>query len=93
MKTQQYFYVAVHDAGRSSLLAGPYLTEQEAVDARKAVRLAAERIDPWASFYTFSLARAPDERKTLFGLVRPDERPPQSESLDKERKRIAAYRH
>ena len=63
-----YYYVAVHDAGKTTILAGPYLTEPSEV-TRDAVRDKACAVDCWAWFYTFSLARSSEKLTTLFGVV------------------------
>ncbi len=62
-----FYYVAVHDAGRSALLAGPYATEAAAQAALDKTRQVAEQLDPWCWFYTFSLAKTPRVVRTRFG--------------------------
>jgi hypothetical protein len=62
-----FYYVAVHNADRSALLAGPYATEAGAQAAMDKTRQVAEQLDPWSWFYTFSLAKTPHVIKTRFG--------------------------
>jgi len=61
------YYIAIHDAGRSALIAGPYATEHEAECRMDYVRRLAYEADPWSWFYTYSLARY----KTRFGMACP----------------------
>jgi hypothetical protein len=61
------YYIAIHDAGRSALIAGPYPTEREAVSHMAHVQQLAEAADPWSWFYTYSLARSEVCYETSFG--------------------------
>lgn len=63
------YYIAIHDAGRSALIAGPYATEREAESQMAPVRQLAEAADPWSWFYTYSLARSEVRYKTRFGAA------------------------
>jgi hypothetical protein len=63
------YYIAIHDAGRSALIAGPYGAEAEARGQMDYVRQLACDADPWSWFYTFSLARSEVRYKTRFGAV------------------------
>jgi len=65
------YYIAIHDAGRSALIAGPYATEHEANGQMDHVRRLACDADPWSWFYTFSLARSETSYKTMFGIALP----------------------
>ena len=65
------YYIAIHDAGRSALIAGPYATEREAESQMAHVRQLAEAADPWSWFYTYSLARSEARYKTRFGAAAP----------------------
>ncbi len=64
-----FYYVAIHDAGRSALLAGPYASETDARHAIEATRSKAESADPWSWFYTFSLARSDRKFAIRFGAL------------------------
>lgn len=64
-----YYYIAVHDAGRTALLAGPYEVEPDE-PLRDMVRRMANDACAWAWFYTFSLAKSSVLFKTRFGAVR-----------------------
>lgn len=65
------YYVSAHYNGRSVLLAGPYLTHFEALDALPAVEARAHKVDPRACWYAYGTARAVDglELTTTFGRV------------------------
>jgi hypothetical protein len=67
-----HYYIAIHDAGRSALIAGPYASEHEAQSRMEHVRQLAYDADPWSWFYTFSLARSETCRRTRFGAVSPE---------------------
>lgn len=60
------YYVTVRDGARSGFLLGPYRTHGEALGQVDRGRELAERGDPFAHFYAFGTARAP-ERRTVFG--------------------------
>jgi hypothetical protein len=64
-----FYYVAVHDAGRSALLAGPYANETDARHAMEETQRKAHRADPWRWFYTFSLGRSDRQFSTTFGVI------------------------
>jgi hypothetical protein len=66
---EMFYYVAVHDAGRSALLAGPYANEAEARIAMQESQRKAEQADPWSWFYTFSLAKSDQACLTRFGVL------------------------
>ncbi|HVX13824.1 MAG TPA: hypothetical protein VHC22_21760 [Pirellulales bacterium] len=62
-----WFYIAIHDAGRSALIAGPYPTEDQAISQMAHVQALTFEADPWSWFYSFSLARTELDCKTRFG--------------------------
>jgi hypothetical protein len=64
-----FYYVAVHDAGRTALLAGPYAAEGTARAAVEKTRQAAYEADPWSWFYTFSLGKSERQWPTRFGIL------------------------
>ena len=64
-----YYYIAVNDAGKSALLAGPYETEPDNALRRMVVDMACD-VNRWAWFYTFSLASSSLAMKTRFGVVK-----------------------
>ena len=64
-----FYYVAVHDASRSALLAGPYEQEATAEQAMEEVRRLAYDANPWSWFYTFSLGKSEQSFPTRFGIV------------------------
>jgi hypothetical protein len=63
-----YYYVAIHDADKTALLAGPY-SEEPSEALRDRVREMAEAEDWRAWFYTFSLAKSSEQFPTKFGMV------------------------
>lgn len=69
-----FYYVAVHDAGRTALLAGPYEQEANAERAMEAVRRLAYDDNPWSWFYTFSLGKSERSFSTRFGIVHHSQR-------------------
>lgn len=63
------YYIAVHDAGRTGYIAGPYDKEADAIKARhKAEKLMTDKV-PMAHFYRTSLAKGNVDIKTVFGKV------------------------
>lgn len=54
------YYVSVIDAARYGLLAGPYKTHQEALDAVPEAKRAAEKVDSFSIFYAFGTCKTPD---------------------------------
>jgi hypothetical protein len=63
------YYVALHNGPRTALIAGPYTDEADAIAVKEKVHEMAIARDPWAHFYDISLARSPEELKTVFGVV------------------------
>ena len=57
------YYVSARDAGRYSLLAGPYRTHDEALGMVDRCRDVACELDPWAWFYAFGTCRVATGRK------------------------------
>lgn len=51
------YFVSAVDAGKLSLVAGPYASHQQALDHVDSVRSIAEECDPRACFYFFGTAR------------------------------------
>jgi hypothetical protein len=68
-ETRMLYYIAVHDAGRTALLAGPYEQEDNAEQAMEAVCRLAYDANPWSWFYTFSLGKSERSFPTRFGIV------------------------
>ena len=64
-----FYYVAMHNAGKSYLLAGPYAEESRAEAAKDAARAKACEIDGYNHLHTYSLARSEVEQKTAFGII------------------------
>jgi len=64
-----HYYIAMHDAGRSVLIAGPYDTEEAAESSRRAAKDKAYEYDAKSWFYTSSLAKSEAVMKTAFGRV------------------------
>lgn len=60
------YYVTVRDAGKTGFLLGPYRTHGESLEQVDRGRELALAADPFACFYAFGTARAP-ERRTVFG--------------------------
>ena len=67
-----YYYVAIHRADRSALLAGPYDTEEEAMAVKDLAWEKAEELDLWAWFYTVSLGKNEHALPTRFGRLNPE---------------------
>ena len=63
------YYIAIHNAGRSALIAGPYPFERDARSQLAHVQQLAEAADPWNWFYTWSLGRSEVRYKTRFGAA------------------------
>lgn len=63
------YYVALHNGPQKALIAGPYTDEADAIAAKEKAHEMAIAKDPWAHFYEVSLARSPEEIKTVFGMV------------------------
>jgi hypothetical protein len=74
-ETRMFYYIAVHDAGRTALLAGPYEREVNAEHAMEAVRRLAHDTNPWSWFCTFSLGKSALSFPTRFGIVVTTKRP------------------
>lgn len=64
------YYIACHDAGRTSILAGPYQSEEDAQAVRNLVADMAYERDFRAHFYTYSLARTTEQLNTVFGHIK-----------------------
>ncbi len=64
-----FYYVAVHDAGWSALLAGPYANEPDARNAMEETQRKTHHADPWSWFYTFSLGKSDRQFSTRFGVI------------------------
>ena len=54
------FYVSCIDGPRTAILAGPYQTHPEALEAVPQVRRVAEKVDPRACWYAFGTCKAPN---------------------------------
>lgn len=65
------YYIAVHDADKTGLLAGPYNIEPSD-KLRDVVMDMACSVDCRAWFYTFSLAKSKKVFNTVFGLIQED---------------------
>ena len=63
------YYIAMHDAGRNVLIAGPYDTEEAAESSRRTAEAKAYEYDAKSWFYTSSLAKSEAVMKTAFGRV------------------------
>ena len=64
-----YYYVAIHNADRSALIAGPYEQEADAMSAKDKAWARACEQDPWCWFYAVSLGRSDKEMPTRFGKL------------------------
>lgn len=53
------FYVSVYDAGRHSLLAGPFSTHAAALEYLEPAKAVAYKVDHKAWFYAFGTCRVP----------------------------------
>lgn len=63
------YYIAMHDAGRSVLIAGPYDTEEAAEHSRRTAEGKAHEYDAKSWFYTSSLAKSEAVMNTAFGRI------------------------
>jgi hypothetical protein len=51
------YYVSVVNGKRWNVLAGPFLSHRQALDMVEATRKEAEKIDPYAHFYSFGTVK------------------------------------
>lgn len=64
-----FYFVSVVDGRRKALLAGPYLTHDEALLQVAKVSRLAEEADPRSAWYAFGTAGSDLPHKTTFGVV------------------------
>lgn len=66
---RKFFYVSCIEGSRKALVAGPYASHEDALNAVYRVKLAASKVDDRSWFYAWGTAGSDDEYKTVLGVL------------------------